>query len=561
MGKVISVGGTVIKGIGTFTQAIGVMRGTVTSSSSAVNGLANILGKIVSPTGLAVTAIAAVTGAVIYFSTQQTEAQKKAKELGDSIAEAGKKLKDYNTNIDETAQKELSHVESVEKLKGELDKLVDENGKVKASDEGRAKFIVGQLKDALGIELELTDGQIKNYQDLRKEIDETIKKKKAEIQLNAEYEKYKNAIEQREQATKNLKETLSQLGMTYDEAKSKTEEYYKKMQDGNITIDDLKEGNIGLIASFSEADDQVKIHTDAIKKYEEDYAKFTEGKYDEIGKNVKDSTKDWTDTSLKTISDSIKEQKENLDKYKQINKAHNDEISKQNAENAQKELQNLTNELVARTSRVGELGKDEIEAWATLAMEDYKAFEEGIKSLDETTQKKLYAVAEVVKNDKSVANNMGILASSAETAFKSNDSKEWGEDMIQGMANGIRQKTRTALQSAVENAANVIKERLHFSKPDVGPLREYEKWMPDMVEGLSKTLKESTPKLTKEVDNLATDISSELNIGNSGSIKTSNSIDYNKMANAMLKALTGCKFTLDEDGFAKIVKDELYKVV
>lgn len=38
-------------------------------------------------------------------------------------------------------------------------------------------------------------------------------------------------------------------------------------------------------------------------------------------------------------------------------------------------------------------------------------------------------------------------------------------------------------------------------------------------------------------------------------------IDYNKMANAITRALTNCKFTLDEDGFAKIVKDELYKVV
>lgn len=42
-------------------------------------------------------------------------------------------------------------------------------------------------------------------------------------------------------------------------------------------------------------------------------------------------------------------------------------------------------------------------------------------------------------------------------------------------------------------------------------------------------------------------------------------INYNKLFNllydAFSKALTGCKFTLDEDGFARIVKDELYKAV
>lgn len=42
-------------------------------------------------------------------------------------------------------------------------------------------------------------------------------------------------------------------------------------------------------------------------------------------------------------------------------------------------------------------------------------------------------------------------------------------------------------------------------------------------------------------------------------------MNYNKIFNllydAFSKALTNCKFTLDEDGFARIVKDELYKAV
>lgn len=48
---------------------------------------------------------------------------------------------------------------------------------------------------------------------------------------------------------------------------------------------------------------------------------------------------------------------------------------------------------------------------------------------------------------------------------------------------------------------------------------------------------------------------------NSNNSIFSTEINYDKMANAMTKALTNCKFTLDEDGFARIVKDELYKVV
>ena len=54
---------------------------------------------------------------------------------------------------------------------------------------------------------------------------------------------------------------------------------------------------------------------------------------------------------------------------------------------------------------------------------------------------------------------------------------------------------------------------------------------------------------------------------NISSSKSNSSLDmnYNKLFNllydAFSKALTNCKFTLDEDGFARIVKDELYKAV
>ena len=42
-------------------------------------------------------------------------------------------------------------------------------------------------------------------------------------------------------------------------------------------------------------------------------------------------------------------------------------------------------------------------------------------------------------------------------------------------------------------------------------------------------------------------------------------IDYNKLYNilyeAFLKALNSCKLELNEDGFAKLVKNELYEVI
>lgn len=52
-----------------------------------------------------------------------------------------------------------------------------------------------------------------------------------------------------------------------------------------------------------------------------------------------------------------------------------------------------------------------------------------------------------------------------------------------------------------------------------------------------------------------------LPLTNGGGVTPTQLIDYNKLANTIVKSLNSCKFTLDEDGFVGIVKDELLKVM
>ena len=61
----------------------------------------------------------------------------------------------------------------------------------------------------------------------------------------------------------------------------------------------------------------------------------------------------------------------------------------------------------------------------------------------------------------------------------------WGRDMINGFVNGIKEKAQNLLDG-IKNIAEKIKGFLHFSRPDFGPLRDYETWMPDFMEGLAK---------------------------------------------------------------------------
>lgn len=61
---------------------------------------------------------------------------------------------------------------------------------------------------------------------------------------------------------------------------------------------------------------------------------------------------------------------------------------------------------------------------------------------------------------------------------------KWGKDMIDGFIKGIGEKAK-ALWDKVEGIADKIKGFLHFSRPDFGPLRDYETWMPDFMKGLA----------------------------------------------------------------------------
>lgn len=88
----------------------------------------------------------------------------------------------------------------------------------------------------------------------------------------------------------------------------------------------------------------------------------------------------------------------------------------------------------------------------------------------------------------------------------------WGKDMITGFKNGITNAMNSLLNS-VKNVANKIKSYLHFSRPDVGPLRDYETWMPDMISGLSKTLDAASPTLLDTVGKLSRSISDAMSGG------------------------------------------------
>ena len=91
---------------------------------------------------------------------------------------------------------------------------------------------------------------------------------------------------------------------------------------------------------------------------------------------------------------------------------------------------------------------------------------------------------------------VGFIKGLASSAFT------WGADMINGIVNGIK----SCIGNVIDAVSDVIRSYLHFSVPDVGPLTDYESWMPDFMSGLAKGIERSRGMVQKAVGGVAADM-------------------------------------------------------
>lgn len=91
------------------------------------------------------------------------------------------------------------------------------------------------------------------------------------------------------------------------------------------------------------------------------------------------------------------------------------------------------------------------------------------------------------------------------------DAENWGKDFIQNIINGIMSMI-TNIRNAVSNVAETIASYLHFSVPDVGPLVSVPKWMPDMINEMTKGIYANEDKLKTAAGSLAGALSAGMSI-------------------------------------------------
>lgn len=123
------------------------------------------------------------------------------------------------------------------------------------------------------------------------------------------------------------------------------------------------------------------------------------------------------------------------------------------------------------------------------------------------------------------------LSSLVESALK------WGKDMIQGFADGIS-RAKDAVGNAIHAVADKITGLLHFSRPDEGPLRSYEQWMPDFMRGLANGIDDNSNLVYAATGRLAAGMQSALSVPalGIGNVNGSVSIDASSVGEAQMNA-------------------------
>lgn len=151
--------------------------------------------------GLVAGLVVGAIGEIWAFSEANDSAKQSQEELNEAQEKAKeeiKELKDANDEYVQSKKDAAAEVESefqyYDNLWGELQGIVDQNGKVKKGYEDRAKFITNELSRVTNDEITWNGNVIQSYKDLKGSMDKALESKKALAMLSALEEPYQTAV-------------------------------------------------------------------------------------------------------------------------------------------------------------------------------------------------------------------------------------------------------------------------------------------------------------------------------------------------------------------------------
>lgn len=297
----------------------------------AIKATADPIGALISGLGLLAGGLAIASLSAESMAEKADKLEHKFSGLTDAqwdSIEASKENADTFDDLKESRAESFASIdqetERVEDLWRELQKITDENGNVKQSDQERADYILGELSDALGEEYTRNGNIIEQYQTMQKEMDKLISKRHATKLLEAGEEVYYNAKESYKENAKSLAATEQRVAS----AQEQLDYLESQARFGKALPVSIAEAKLALDNAKKDLADFQKLEEDylvEIEKYESASAASSRGHYQEVEaiyakdsasrwKYIK-SAKDISAEQLKNLADDLNAQSELFDRH------------------------------------------------------------------------------------------------------------------------------------------------------------------------------------------------------------------------------------------------------
>ena len=530
LGTTTSAVGTVSKGVGIFTQALSVMRTGGESSSKSVNTFAKTLSSLTSPVGLATIGVTALTAAYAAFIYKQYESSRNAKKIRENTEKEIQSQKELMKTYDDSRNATIAQMNNVDKLAKELEQLVNENGKVKKGYEDRVDFILNQLNSALGTEFKRTGELVDKYSDLKKEINDLVRTKKAQAILEAEEGKYNEAITKKAETYSRILDIQNKLKDAKEKLKEAEEEYQKVGHTGMYfydswmisKVDNARKTVNELQKSCDAEKNMYDDYLQAIRQYENDQITMESGTTEQVNEMIMRRTTSYsnaTDDIASSIQQQIANQLYDLQQtktYLQESINANDEAAKKECEiqkNSQElQLKNLIDNLTKMTSTTEEMTPAQIEAWKQLAIGSYEIYKEKVSEMPPETRKRIEEITGVLTDDTTVENAARQLGE--DTVSKLDQSmqaaKTAGENFVLGAKKGIEnQGLQNGVLTAVSTLGSKMVSRFNASLDEHSPSKLTEDSGENFVLGAKRGVKNKEKDMYKTIESLGKNLVSK----------------------------------------------------
>lgn len=206
--------------------AVGLLTGKIdlaTAKQAAWNAV-----QALSPHVWFVAGVAAMTAGLTALAFALQDTNDPLFKHNEAIKEAKKSYEALGKSKDEMIASSMQDINHYETLKEKLEMITDNTGKVKSGYEGLAKSIVEDLNQALGLNIEIVNGQITKYGEAMNQIDNYIAKMKASAIVEAQAEQMKKIEELYKENNKELAKIRQEKAKAEEECTKKEAELRAK---------------------------------------------------------------------------------------------------------------------------------------------------------------------------------------------------------------------------------------------------------------------------------------------------------------------------------------------